>query len=391
MEKEDKLNKEQKDLIFELKEKIQDQAEEISSLKKSLQEQSLHMSNKDAYIQNLEHELNRIKHNKIWRTIQTIYTLLFLKTINGVVFFADKVKAYCRRIKSLGFLGIYPAGYQRWIKKHSPSPKKIESIKTKIEGFAQKPIISLILPIYNPEKEQLEKALDSVLGQYYSPWELCIVDDASTEEYIQDVLEKYKKKDKRLKVKYLKTRGGISEASNEALSLATGEYAAVMNNSMELSLDGLFEVASQIIRSPQTDLIYSDEDKIDSNQKRIQPVFRLKWSVKRFLTHPYPGLFFVCRKKLIDDAGGFRKDYDGCQDYDLLLRITRLTNFVYHIPKILYHRRITQELTASQTEQQKQSFEKARLALRSEMEKRGWNVLVKDGRRKGSFKIKMIE
>ncbi len=374
MGKEDQKNEEQKDLIFDLKETIQDQAEEIGSLKKSLQEQTQHNINKETYIQNLEYELNRIKNNKIWRTIQSIYTLLFLKSINGIVIFADKIKAFLRRIK-----------------RRQKTPEKIESIKTKIEGFAHKPKISLILPIYNPEREDLKNTLDSIINQYYPNWELCIVDDASTEEYIQDVLEKSKNKDERFKVKYLKTRGGISEAYNEALSLATGEYAAVMNDGIELSPEGLYEAAKHINLSPQTDLIYSDEDKLDSNHKRIQPVFRPQWSVTHFLTHQYLGPFLVCRKTLIDKVGGFRKDFDGCQDYDLLLRITRLTNFVYHIPKILYHRRKNQKTATSEPEHQKETHEKARVALQNELKERGWNVLVKNGHIKRSFKIKMIK
>ena len=388
MGKEDKPVTEQENLIFDLKEKIQDQAEEISSLKNSLQEQSQHMDNKETYIRNLEYELNRIKNNTIWKAVQILYSFFFSTTANSLVSFIDKIKNFLRKIKILEPLGILPGG---WVKKNSSNQGKVDDIQSKIKGFSHTPKFSLILPVYNPEREDLKYTLDSILNQYYPHWELCIVDDASTEEYVLEVLEEYKKKDQRIFVKYLQTRGGMSEAYNEALSSATGEFAGIMNDCIELSPDGLYEAAKHFNLSLQTDLIYSDEDKLNSFRKRIQPVFRPKWSAKRFLTHQFLGPFFVCRKTLIEDVGGFRKEFDGCQDYDLLLRITRRTNAVTHIPKILYHSRITQELTASQAEHQQQSFERARLALQNEMKNRGWNVLVKDGRRKGTFKIKLIE
>lgn len=373
MGKEDKPMTEQDDRILDLEEKIQDQAEEISSLKNSLQDQSQHMHNKENYIGNLEYELNLIKNNKIWRTIQAAYTLLFIKTINGVLLLSDNAHSFLQRIK-----------------RHHKASENIEIIKKKIEEFTQKPKISLILPIYNPEKDDLKLTLDSVLNQFYPHWELCIVDDASTEEYIPEVLEEYKNKDQRVRVKYLKTRQGISEAFNEALSLAAGEYVAIIKDNMELSLEGLYEVVKKTNQSPKTDLIYSDEDKLDSNRRRIRPVFRQKWSAKRFLTHQYLGSFFVCKKTLIDDVGGFRKEFDRCQDYDLLLRITRRTNAVTHIPNILYQTRMHQNTPPSEPAQQKETHEKARLALQKEMTERGWTVLVKDGRRIDTFKIKML-
>ena len=370
MEKLDNPKKGQDDLIFDLKEKIQDQETEINFLKNSLQEQSQHMANKETYIRNLEYELNRIKNNKIWKAVQSVYSLLFLKSINGVLLLSDKALFFLRRIK-----------------RHQKTSENIRSIRKTIEGFKQQPTFSLLLPVFNPEKDDLKHTLDSIVNQSYPHWELCIVDDASTEEYVPEVLENYKTQDKRIFVKYLKTRGGMSEALNEALSPATREFAGIMRDSIELSPDALYEAARHINLSPQTDLIYSNEDKLDSNRKRVQPVFRPKWSAKHFLTHQYLGSFFVCRKTLIDGVGGFRKEFDGCQDYDLLLRITRKTNAVSHIPKILYHSRITQEQTAIFQEHQQQSFEKARLALRREMEERGWNVVVKNGHRKGTFKI----
>ena len=391
MGKEDTPNTDQENLIFDLKETIQEQAEEISSLKNSLQEQSRHIHNTETYIRNLEYELNRIKNNKIWKAVQTLYAFFFTTTINWLAALTDKTKNLLRKIKILGPLRILPGGFSRWIKKNGPSQEKINAIQSKIKGFSHNPKFSLILPVYNPERDDLKHTLDSILNQYYPHWELSIVDDASTEEYIPEVLEEYKNKDQRILVKYLKTRGGISEALNVALSPATGEFAGIMRDSIELSPEGLYEAAKHINLSPQADLIYSNEDNLDSNRERIQPVFRPKWSAKHFLTHQYLGPFFVCRKTLIDDAGGFRKEFDGNQDYDLLLRITRKTNAVTHIPKILYHSRITQELAASQAEFQHQAHERARLALRREMEERGWNVVVKNGRRIGTFKIKMLE
>lgn len=131
------------------------------------------------------------------------------------------------------------------------------------------------MPVYNVDKVWLEKAIDSVRNQLYENWELCIADDASTKEHIIPTLEKYLKEDDRIKIKYLSNNLGISGASNEAMSLATGEFIGLLDNDDELSIDALYEVVKLLNKKPKTDLVYSDEDKITMEGKRCNPLNRI--------------------------------------------------------------------------------------------------------------------
>ena len=237
--------------------------------------------------------------------------------------------------------------YDLWILKNSLTISKKEKHKTKIKEFSYKPKISIIMPVYNVDKIWLEKAIDSVRNQLYENWELCIADDASTKEHIRNTLEKYSKIDCRIKVKYLSNNLGISGASNEALSLATGEFIGLLDNDDELSIDALNEVVKLLNKKPETDMVYSDEDKITMKGKRCNPFFKPDWSPELLLAVNYICHFTVIRKNLVEEVGQFNIGFEGSQDYDLFLRVIEKTNNIEHIPKILYHWRMIPSSTAS--------------------------------------------
>lgn len=248
-------------------------------------------------------------------------------------------------IKNEGFYSFYfkmkdflnkNRGYDHFIKKNLLTPDKVLQYKRDIDNFAYRPTISIITPVYNPEPLWIESAIESVIGQIYERWELCIA-DASTDSEVKRILKEYSKKEPRIRVKFLSENKGISSNSNEALSLATGEYIALLDHDDELAPDALYEVVRYLQSDPDADMIYSDEDKIDVRGRRSEPFFKPDWSGDTFLSIMYTCHLGVYRKEIVDRIGGFREGYDGSQDYDLVLRLIEKTDNIRHIPKVLYH------------------------------------------------------
>lgn len=226
--------------------------------------------------------------------------------------------------------------YHRWINKNEPGLKTLELQKQDSLAFRYRPKISIVMPVWNSEKAWLASAIESVIKQTYANWELCIADGASTKTSVREVLSKYSM-DGRIKIKFLETNLGISGNSNEAISLASGEFIAFLDHDDELAPFALFEVVKRLKEQPDLDFIYSDEDKISSKRKRSEPCFKPDWSPDLFFSRMYVGHLSVFRKQIVDEVRGFRSSFDGAQDYDMVLRIIEITQKIYHIPQILYH------------------------------------------------------
>ena len=237
--------------------------------------------------------------------------------------------------------------YQTWVKKHEVTHLQRNAIVKSMARLAHKPLISVLVPVYNVDEIWLRKCLDSVLAQIYPHWELCIVDDASPKAHIRKVLEEYSSLDSRIKVVYRQVNGHISESSNTALQVAKGEFIALLDHDDELSIDALYENAALINLHPEADMIYSDEDKISVDGYRHSPFFKPDWSPDTLLSQMYTCHLSVFRTSLVREISGFRKGLEGSQDHDLTLRLSERTQHIYHIPKILYHWRSIPESTAS--------------------------------------------
>lgn len=209
-------------------------------------------------------------------------------------------------------------------------------------------MISVILPTFNPKPDWLINAIDSVIAQSYIDWELCIADDASTDPEIQKILRTYSLNDCRIKVIYRETNGHISESSNSALELATGEWIALMDHDDILASNALLEVSRIIQCSSNVRLIYSDEDKIDESGKRFGAYRKCHWNRDLFYSHNMISHFAVYHAPTIRKLGGFRKGLEGSQDYDLSLRFIEQIDDdqIYHIPQVLYHWRAHPQSTA---------------------------------------------
>lgn len=223
--------------------------------------------------------------------------------------------------------------YNSWLEENSEYPN--------YQKFKYNPKISIIIPVYNVAPLLLRECLDSILAQSYKNFEICIADDASTNEGTVSVLKEYEKKySKKIKVVYRKVNGHISEASNSAIDISSGEFIGLVDNDDVLAKDALFEVVKKLNEDKSLDMVYSDEDKINLEGKRCDPHFKPDFSIDTLYSHNYICHFTVLRAKIVKELDGFRKGYEGSQDYDLFLRFVEKTNKIAHIPKILYHWRM---------------------------------------------------
>jgi GT2 family glycosyltransferase len=277
--------------------------------------------------------------------------------------------------------------YDVWTLKNEPVASELERYKKAAESFAYRPRVSIITPVYNPEVAWIKAAVDSVLAQVYDNWELCLA-DASTKAGVKECLREYSNKDPRIKVKFLDKNGGIAANSNEALSLATGEYVAFLDHDDELSPDALYEVAGLLQEHPDADMVYSDEDKISEKGVRSDPFFKPDWSQDMFLSCMYTCHLSVYRKSIVDQAKGFREGYDGSQDYDLALRVIEKTSNIRHIPKILYHWRTVSGSAAGSVDSKTYAYDAAKRALKDYIVRNNIKGEVIDGLWRGSYYIK---
>lgn len=258
--------------------------------------------------------------------------------------------------------------YNDWLNKNE-KPVEITSLK-------YKPLISVLIPVYNVDGEYLKECIDSVLGQSYDNFEICIVDDASTKQDTLDMLRAYENNPK-VKIKYRKKNGHISVTSNDALKMARGEFVALMDNDDILSNDALFVVAKVLNDDKKIDFIYSDEDKIDMDGKRCDPNFKSDYAPDSLYSGNYISHLGVLRKSVVEEVGGFRKGFEGAQDYDLYLRVLERTTRVYHIPRIFYHWRMIPGSTAAEIDNKDYALEHGRKAIEESLKRRKLDGMVK--------------
>lgn len=256
--------------------------------------------------------------------------------------------------KSIRFLNGNPVShndsYQEWIDQYDTMTGKLRAAMcARIDSFQYKPLISVVMPTYNPNSEWLIEAIESVRKQIYPHWELCIADDASTDKTTRSILERYEKEDTRIKVIYHSQNGHLAAASNSALEIATGEWVALLNQDDLVSEHALFWVVDSFQKHPDAKLIYSDEDKINSEGKRFTPYFKCDWNQELFYSHDMITHLGIYHTDLLREISGFRVEFEGSQNYDLALRyIERIAaKQIHHIPRILYHGRTYNSTTQS--------------------------------------------
>ena len=248
--------------------------------------------------------------------------------------------------------GNYPSGnnnYTEWVSQFDTlCDADRANMRATQTDFNLKPLISVIMPTYNPRAEWLIEAIESVRSQIYENWELCIADDASTNPAIRVILERYASQDSRIKVLMRAQNGHISEASNSAVAISTGSWIALLDHDDLLPEHALFWVAHSINTQPEVRLIYSDEDKTDAVGRRFDPYFKCDWNPDLFYSHNMFSHLGVYEASLLREVGGFRKGFEGSQDYDLALRCIEQIkqSQIFHIPRVLYQWRVHADSTA---------------------------------------------
>lgn len=275
--------------------------------------------------------------------------------------------------------------YRYWIEKNEKYDEK--KLIKEITGYEKQPKISIILPVYNTDEKWLRECIESVLSQVYTNWELCIADDHSTRSQVQRILSEYAQKDTRIKVVYREKNGHISEASNSALEIATGDYVALLDHDDTLASFALYRIADLINKNVDAEFIYSDEDKINKAGRRSKPFFKPDWSPDTLLSQNYVCHLSVIKSSLIKKAGGFRVGFEGAQDYDLALRCTELTNEIYHIPEILYHWRMIENSTAENPQAKLYAFDAGKNSIEAALVRRNINGTVSMGKNLGTYGV----
>ncbi len=228
-----------------------------------------------------------------------------------------------------------------------PVPVQMQEDSSPDKKYNSNIKFSIVMPVYNVEIKWLEKAIQSVKNQNYVNWELCIADDCSTKKEVREYLSKIH--EDKIKIVLLEKNGGISVASNEAAKLATGDYIVLMDNDDEITYDALYEFL-RAVKEKNADVIYSDQNIIDVNGVGREPLHKPDWSPELFLSQMYLGHLVGFRRELFIEVGGFRSEFNGSQDYDLLLRITEKAERVEHVSKVLYGWRDIPSSTATNPE-----------------------------------------
>ncbi len=239
--------------------------------------------------------------------------------------------------------------YAEWLSRNEePADGAGHDFLREISTMKSPPLISVVMPVHNTKAEWLGEAIDSVRGQIYPHWQLCIADDASTAPHVRDILEHYRALDSRIQIIYRPEGGHISAASNSALGLATGDFVALLDHDDVLSEHALYHVAAALQRNPDAMILYSDEDKLAEDGSRTEPHFKSDWNPDLFFSQNYICHLCVIRRSILEKIGGFRLGVEGSQDHDLLLRCLPHVrdSQILHIPRILYHWRIHPESTA---------------------------------------------
>lgn len=269
--------------------------------------------------------------------------------------------------------------YAEWVRRFDTMDEaKRAKLRALCEGLASKPMISVVMPTYNPRPEWLVEAIESVRGQIYPHWELCIADDASPDPTIRSILERYAREDGRIKVVFREHNGHISAASNSALELATGGWIALLDHDDLLPEHALALLANAINLHPHAGLIYSDEDKIDEQGNRSTPYFKCEFNIDLFRSQNMICHLGAYRSDLVKQLLGFRLGFEGAQDYDLALRVVEQLDpqQIVHIPHVLYHWRMHSQSTALCSGAKSYAQDSGLKALTEHLQRRAINAKV---------------
>ena len=367
--------------------------QQIQEFIKAIDDKEVHIQNQNNEITHLHHVAQSLRlKNRLKRIIKIFIPNKLWKILRYIKHNPNAIKLGLHILKTQGIKALL----SKVNKVEALSEERIENTYTYIEPkysteveqtineFKKKPLISIIMPVYNVDPKWLELAIESIKNQWYENWELCIVDDKSTNKKTLDYLKNIKHK--KIKIKFLENNLNISGASNEALKLVSGEYVALMDNDDEITPNALYEVV-KVINETGSEFVYSDEDKLEVNGIFSDPHFKPDFAPDMFLSQNYMSHFGVIKKELIDKVDGFTIGLEGAQDYDLYLKVLEHTDKIYHIQKVLYHWRKIPGSTASEFGEKSYAQEAGRKALENAMNRRKIDAIVINGLTAGTYKV----
>ncbi len=274
--------------------------------------------------------------------------------------------------------------YQIWIEKNTPNEDELEKQKT--TKFIYAPKISVVVPMYNTDEKFFQDLIESLNNQTYANWELCLADGSPKKN---ENLEKYYEKNEKIKYNFLGKNEGISENTNEAIKMATGDYVGFLDHDDILSEEALFQVVKVINQDLKTDFIYTDEDKIDENYERFEPYFKPDYSPETLECNNYITHFVVVKKEIIEKIGKLNSEFNGAQDFDFVLRATKVANKIKHISKVLYHWRVHKNSTAYIADTKNYAFEAGKKVIEADLKREEKSATVEFGQEvPGIYKIK---
>ncbi len=252
--------------------------------------------------------------------------------------------------------------YGEWYSLTKPSQEELERQRKEI--WEKGPKFSIVMPLYKTPERYLREMLDSIVAQTYTDWELCLADGSPKGADVSKIVKKYQDKDSRILYKRLEQNGGISDNTNVAIAMTSGDYIVLADHDDAMTEDALFECAKAVKEHPECEVIYSDEDKMDMDGGALfDPHFKPDFNLDLLTSVNYICHQFVVKKELVDKVGGLRKEFDGAQDYDFIFRCTEAASGVWHIPKVLYHWRCHQNSTASNPQSKLYAFEAGSRAI----------------------------
>lgn len=301
--------------------------------------------------------------------------------VHGVSAFVGKVFQKLNRAKYA------PVEYAKWLPKHLPDEYELN--KQRNTKFEYHPKFSIVVPLYKTPVVYLEKMVESVKKQTYDNWELCLSDGSGIDSPLKNTLEKMAAQDGRIRVIYHEKPLQISENTNAAIEIATGDYIVFMDHDDELTAHALFECVKALNKDPSIDVLYSDEDKMTMDGNRFfQPHFKPDFNIDLLCSVNYICHLFVVRRTLIDEVGMLRREYDGAQDYDFIFRCVEATDKICHIPKILYHWRCHEDSTSENPESKLYAFEAGKRVVQGHYDRQGIGATVEKGEHLGLYRTK---
>ena len=277
--------------------------------------------------------------------------------------------------------------YGPWYQAYVPDQETLEAQKK--HKFDYRPLISIAVPAYQTPVEFLKQMIESLISQTYPEWELCIANASPDNEEMQGVLADYSAKDSRVRFCNLKENLGIAENTNRAFSMAKGEFMGLLDHDDLLAPNALYEIVQALQDHPQADALYTDEDKVTTElDEHFQPHLKPDFNLDLLRSNNYICHFFVVRRSIVEKAGGFRKEFDGAQDYDFIFRCTENAREVLHVPEILYHWRTHKASTADNPASKMYAFEAGKRAIEANLERTGTKGVVSHTQDLGFYRVK---